>query len=76
MVEVWVIEYINSVPPCWIKAEPRHLDYLDVTYQRKLAARFTSHEDASHEILRLGLSQRAWKANRIPRTGIQEETKK
>jgi len=36
----------------------------DVTFQRSLAQRFTNHEDAKCEILRLGLSGQ-WLATQI-----------
>jgi hypothetical protein len=50
----WVIEYFGT-PPCWI-SEARGSSAFDVTFQLRLAQRFTCREDAAHEILRLGLS--------------------
>lgn len=50
----WVIEYFGT-PLCWI-SEARGSAAFDVTFQIKLAQRFTCREDAAHEILRLGLS--------------------
>jgi hypothetical protein len=50
----WVIEYYG-IPPCWI-SEAHGSAAFDVTFQRRLAQRFTCREDAAHEILRLGLS--------------------
>jgi hypothetical protein len=62
--EKWVIEYVGAFPPCWIVAPKGNAQAFDVTYQIKLAQRFTNREDTLHEMLRLGLSG-AWAANRI-----------
>ena len=51
---MWVIEHSAS-PPCWIAERIHPVSGYDVTFQRKLAKRFTNQEDARHEILRLGL---------------------
>jgi hypothetical protein len=51
----WVIEYVGT-PPCWIGEHKGSGPVLDVTFQRALAKRHTNREDASHEMLRLGLS--------------------
>lgn len=60
----WVIEY-QGTPPCWI-AEKKALEPFDVTFQRKLAQTFTNREDASCEILRLGLPG-SWAAIQVGR---------
>jgi hypothetical protein len=60
---IWVIEYLG-MPPCWIEDRSRKSAAFDVTFQRSLAKRFTSQEDANHEILRLGLSSQ-WAAQQI-----------
>lgn len=52
---IWVIQYLGP-PPCWIAERKGISMAFDVTFQRNLARRFTSVEDASDEILRLGLS--------------------
>jgi hypothetical protein len=52
---IWVIQYLGP-PPCWIAERKGISMAFDVTFQRNLARRFTSVEDASNEILRLGLS--------------------
>ena len=61
---IWVIEYLG-MPPCWIM-DHKHgsAAAFDVTFQRSLAQRFTNHEDAKCEILRLGLSGQ-WLATQI-----------
>lgn len=58
----FLIEY-RGTPPCWI-AEARASAAFDVTFQRRLAQRFTCAEDAKHEMLRLGLSQ-AWEVRPV-----------
>jgi len=52
---IWVIEY-SGIPPCWIADRKGSSAAFDVTFQRSLAQRFLCREDASHEIMRLGLS--------------------
>jgi hypothetical protein len=52
---IWVIEYLGP-PACWIAERKGKSMAFDVTFQRNLARRFTSVEDAKDEILRLGLS--------------------
>lgn len=65
---VWVIEFFG-VPPCWI-SEPRGSAAFDVTFQRRLAAQFISHEDAAHEALRLGLSG-AWAPQEVRKIEVE-----
>lgn len=61
---IWVIEFFGTAP-CWI-AERKigSAAAFDVTFQRRLAQRFTNREDANCEILRLGLSG-AWSPQQI-----------
>jgi hypothetical protein len=54
----WVIEYVGF-PSCWIAERAGVGAAFDVTFQRPLAKKFMNREDASCEILRLGLSN-AW----------------
>jgi hypothetical protein len=60
---IWVIEYLGP-PPCWIADRKGMSVAFDVTFQRHLARRFNTVEDASDEILRLGLSGN-WFASQI-----------
>jgi hypothetical protein len=52
---MWVIQY-NLSPPCWLsRNEATAYGGSDVTWNLRQARRFMNREDASHEILKLGL---------------------
>lgn len=55
----WVIQYEAEGSFCWISEASMGAAF-NVTYQFRLAERFTCAEDARHEMLRLGLSG-AWR---------------
>jgi hypothetical protein len=57
---VWVIEY-SGIAPCWIAESGGGFN---ITFQRSFAKRFVCREDASHEMLRLGLSGQ-WAAEEL-----------
>lgn len=66
----WVIEYQGS-PLCWI-AGNRAAAPFDVTFQKKHAQTFTNREDASCEMLRLGLSGQ-WEPRELRSYASQED---
>jgi len=68
----YVIEYFGT-PPCWIADRKGTSAAFDVTFQRPLAHRFASRDEAMCEILRLGLPM-SWTAANVGEDLKKEES--